>query len=146
MSLHSAPSAPPFDLPSPFSAATRFLVAGPIVERQPAREPFPLRQLATLRVLGFTYRQMELDGCRLPVVEVRCRYKEPARYDEELEIKTHVQRVRSNLVHFVYEVSRAADGVLLAEGETVHLTQALDGSKRVFPPQYLQAMRRVAGR
>jgi acyl-CoA thioester hydrolase len=88
---------------------------------------------------------MEEDGCRLPVVEVRCRYKEPARYDEELVITTRIERVRSNLVHFAYDVHRAADGILLAEGETIHLTRALDGSRRVFPPRYLEALRRAAG-
>ena len=107
---------------------------------------FEVGRVELLRQLGFSYRQMEQDGCRLPVVDVRCRYKEPARYDEELVVQTRVQRVRSNLIHFAYEVTRADDGVLLAEGETIHLTQALDGSRRVFPPQYIQALRRVAGR
>ena len=147
-----AVAAAPVVAPSPYTHSTRVRVRYAETDQMGVVYHsnfiiwFEVGRVELLRVLGFTYRQMELDGCRLPVVEVRCRYKEPARYDEELEIKTHVQRVRSNLVHFVYEVSRAADGVLLAEGETVHLTQALDGSKRVFPPQYLQAMRRVAGR
>ncbi len=107
---------------------------------------FEVGRVELLRMLGFSYRQMEQDGCRLPVVEVRCRYKEPARYDEELVVTSHVQRVRSNLIHFVYEVTRATDGVLLATGETIHLTQALDGSKRVFPPKYMEALRGIAGK
>jgi acyl-CoA thioester hydrolase len=107
---------------------------------------FEVGRVEALRQMGFSYKQMEQDGCRLPVVEVRCRYKAPAYYDEELVVTTRIQKARSNLVHFLYEVTRATDGALLAEGETVHLTRNLDGSKRVFPDRYMEALRRAAGR
>jgi acyl-CoA thioester hydrolase len=105
---------------------------------------FEVGRVEALRQMGFTYKQMELDGCRLPVVEARCRYKIPAYYDEELVVSTRVKKVRSNLIHFLYEVKRAADDTLLAEGETVHFTVDLDGNKRVFPPKYMDVLRRAA--
>ena len=40
---------------------------------------------------GFAYREMEQqDGLYIIVAEARCRYKAPARYDEELSLTTRV--------------------------------------------------------
>src|SRR5512142_3405174 len=83
---------------------------------------FEVGRVELLRMLGFTYQQMEVaDDCHLPVVDLRCRYKSPARYDDELIIRTAFKNIRGSLVHFGYEVLRANDGTLLAEGETTHL-------------------------
>lgn len=42
-----------------------------------------------MRSLGFDYKQMEVeDDCHLPVIDVRCRYKSPAYYDEEIVVRT----------------------------------------------------------
>jgi acyl-CoA thioester hydrolase len=41
-----------------------------------------------LRGSGWTYRDMEEAGVSLPVIEVFCQYRQPARYDDEIEIRT----------------------------------------------------------
>ena len=41
-----------------------------------------------LRTLGWTYREMEEAGVFLPVIEAHCEYRRPARYDDEVEIRT----------------------------------------------------------
>ena len=100
---------------------------------------FEVGRVEALRQLGFTYKEMEQDGCHLPVVEVRCRYKAPARYDDVITVRTRLKKFRSNLIRFGYEIVRAADGTLLAEGETVHLTLDDRGERRTFPDKYLAA-------
>ena len=108
---------------------------------------FEVGRVEMLRQLGFSYRQLEQEhGCALPVVEVRCRYKAPARYDEEILIRTHLKNVRDSLIHFGYEALRAGDGTLLAEGETVHIATDLKGNKQPLPPAYLQALKAAAGK
>ena len=102
---------------------------------------FEVGRVEALRQLGFTYKQMEADGCHLPVVELRCRYKAPARYDELITVRTCLKNVRAGLIHFHYEVLRAEDGSLLAEGETVHLTLDGQGNRRPFPPKYRTALK-----
>src|SRR5205085_8277879 len=83
---------------------------------------FEVGRVELLRQLGFSYRDMEQDdGCFIAVVDARCRYKAPARYDDEVIVRTHLKNVRESLVHFGYELLRAADGSLLAEGETTHI-------------------------
>jgi acyl-CoA thioester hydrolase len=74
------------------------------------------------RAAGFNYRDMEEeDGVLLAVVEAHCRYLHPARYDDEVIVSTRVRKAGPRMVHFGYEMRRAADGRLLATGETKHL-------------------------
>jgi acyl-CoA thioester hydrolase len=107
---------------------------------------FEVGRVEAMRQLGFSYKQMEHDGCHLPVVEVRCRFKAPALYDEEILVRTHIKNLRASMIHFVYEVVRADDGTLLAEGETIHFTVDDQGNKRRFPEKYMHAMRAALGR
>ena len=91
-----------------------------------------------LRQLGFTYKKMESeDECRIAVVDVKCRFKAPALYDDEIVIRTHLKNVRDSLIHFGYEVLRASDRTLLAEGETTHIVVGHDMQKKALPEKYL---------
>src|SRR5438094_8908590 len=83
---------------------------------------FEVGRVELLRKLGFRYRDMEeKDDCHIAVADLRCRYRAPALYDDEIIVHTHLKNVRESLLHFGYEVLRASDGVLLAEGETTHV-------------------------
>src|SRR5437879_12776505 len=83
---------------------------------------FEIGRVELLRQLGFNYRDMEIeDDCHIAVVDVRCRYKLPARYDDEIVVRTSLKNVRESLLHFSYQVARAGDDALLAEGETTHI-------------------------
>lgn len=81
-----------------------------------------------LRSLGWTYREMELDGVSLPVIEAHCLYQRPARYDDEIEIRTAGRLLSPVRMEFDYEVIRRHDGTVAATGRTVHA--ALDTSGR----------------
>src|ERR1700720_2131325 len=83
---------------------------------------FEVGRVELLRQLGFSYRDMEKnDGCLIAVADARCRYKAPALYDDEIIVRTHIRNIRNSLIHFGYELLRAEDGTLLAEGETTHI-------------------------
>lgn len=78
------------------------------------------------------YNAMEAAGYFLPVVEARCRYRAPARYDDEITITVRlVERTRRTL-RMGYRVLR--DTTLLAEGETYQMLTGPDGKPRTFPP------------
>jgi acyl-CoA thioester hydrolase len=72
------------------------------------------------RQVGFEYRDMEAAGAVLAVTEVRCQYRAPARFDDEVRIVTRVTEARSRTIRFAYEMRRAGDDQLLARGETTH--------------------------
>ena len=103
---------------------------------------FEVGRVELLRQIGFSYRDMEReDGCFIAVVDARCRYKAPARYDDELLVRTSLTNVRGSLIHFHYDVLRAEDDTLLAEGETVHIVTDADMKRRTLPPKYASAFR-----
>ena len=94
---------------------------------------FEVGRTDLLRGAGWTYREMEVDGISLPVIEAHCDYRQPARYDDELEIRT-VGALRSPVrVEFTYEVVRPSDVVLIATGRTVHASLNPDGRPRRLP-------------
>jgi len=100
-----------------------------------------------LRQLGFSYREMEQnDGCCIAVVDARCRYKAPARYDDEVLVRTYMKNVRESLVHFGYELVRISDGVLLAEGETTHIVVDQQMKVRAIPEKYMKVFQEAVGR
>jgi acyl-CoA thioester hydrolase len=106
---------------------------------------FEVGRVELLRQLGFSYREMEReDGCFIAVVDARCRYKAPARYDDEVIIRTRLKNVRESLLRFGYEAVRAADGVSLAEGETTHMVIDSNMLRRPMPAKYLAALEQAA--
>src|SRR6266567_1091962 len=65
---------------------------------------------------GFSYRDMEREtGLFLIVADARCRYKTPARYDDELIIRTLVTESTRRTLRFSYEIERV-DGASIATG------------------------------
>jgi acyl-CoA thioester hydrolase len=106
---------------------------------------FEVGRVEFLRTLGFSYREMEQnDRCFIAVVDARCRYKVPVRYDDEIIVRTRLENVRGSLVHFGYELLRASDGALLAQGETTHVVTDSEMKRRTIPEKYLQAFRTAA--
>lgn len=108
---------------------------------------FEVGRVEFLRQLGFSYREMEEnDACFIAVVDARCRYKAPTRYDDEVIVRTHLKNVRESLVYFGYELVRASDGALLAEGETTHIVTDAEMNTRAIPEKYKIAFLNVMGR
>jgi acyl-CoA thioester hydrolase len=69
---------------------------------------------------GMSYSKMEAKGLFLPLVEMHCRFKNPAHYEDELIIQTIISKMTFAKVFFEYRVFRADDHQLLAEGGTLH--------------------------
>lgn len=74
------------------------------------------------RAQGLRYRDLEQqEGILLTVVAAQCRYHAPARYDDEVVVRTKVKRASSRLLEFEYEITFADDGTKLATGFTTHV-------------------------
>jgi acyl-CoA thioester hydrolase len=67
--------------------------------------------------LGCSYAELERSGWLLPVRRAELRYRAPARYDEELVVRTRVERLRGASVTFSSDIVRASDGAPIASGE-----------------------------
>jgi acyl-CoA thioester hydrolase len=81
---------------------------------------FEVGRADLLRSLGWTYREMEHAGVALPVIEAQCDYRQPARYDEEIEIRTKGRMLSPIRMEFTYEIARRGDDGVVASGRTVH--------------------------
>ena len=94
---------------------------------------FEVGRTDLLRESGWTYRDMEHEGFSLPVIESHCEYKQPAVYDDEVDVRTIATIVSPVRVQFSYEVVRAADGAMLAVGHTIHASLGSEGRPRRLP-------------
>lgn len=94
---------------------------------------FEVGRADLLRASGWSYREMEAGGTGLPVIEAHCAYRRPARYDDDLEVRTRGTLVSPVRVQFDYEVVRTGDGLSLATGRTVHAALDKDGRPRRLP-------------
>lgn len=98
---------------------------------------FELGRLDMFRQLGLPYDR------RLPIVETACRYHASARFDDELEIHTTVEELRTKgfrVAHAVYRLG--GDGVepeLLVEGHTAMVTADENGTPVPIPPIFRAA-------
>jgi acyl-CoA thioester hydrolase len=86
------------------------------------------------------------DNCFIAVVDARCRYKAPVRYDEEILVRTWLRNIRESVIHFGYELVRIEDGALLAEGETTHIVADAEMRKAALPEKYMKVFREAAAR
>lgn len=77
---------------------------------------FEMGRVELLRANGFAYAELERQGVLFVVVKAAVQYKQPARYDELLTLRTTVARQTSVRIDHTYELSR--HGVLIAEGAT----------------------------
>ena len=94
---------------------------------------FEVGRTELLRALGGTYRQLEADDVQLPVIEAHCEYREPARYDDDLDISTTGSLLSPVRVEFQYEVARRDDRAVLARGKTVHAATDRSGRPTQLP-------------
>lgn len=105
---------------------------------------FEVGRVEFIRQMGMDYRSMEREeNAMIAVVEATARYKAPARYDDELIVRTSLAGVRGSIVRFRYAVVRAADELLLCEGETVHLVVDRDMKKREMPERYAKQFQKL---
>ena len=100
---------------------------------------FEVARADLLRSLGWTYREMESAGVSLPVIEAHCDYERPARYDDEIEVRTEGQMLSPVRMQFNYVVVRRADGVVAAAGHTVHAAVNPAGRPCRLPARIKQA-------
>jgi len=110
---------------------------------------FEIGRVELLRALGFSYSLLEREHqCILPVIESRCRYRSPARYDDRILIETSPAMLRGSVLKFAYRILRKASNsqegevpTLLAEGETVHVVCDGELNKTTLPENYAAALR-----
>lgn len=104
---------------------------------------FEMGRVELLRSLGYSYADLEREGVLFVVVRVECRYKAPARYDEELTLITRVVKQTHVRIDHAYELKRG--GTTLAEATTTIACVDRDGNLRQIPEALQRADASAAG-
>ena len=87
---------------------------------------------------GFSYAKLESLGYKLVVTDVHCRYRNSARYDEVVTIRTWLKGLNKRMVTFGYQILRKDQDKeeMIAEGETRHLCLVSNGTPRSLPEEF----------
>lgn len=92
---------------------------------------FEMGRTELLRAQGGNYREMEDSGLYMVVVNIECKYRKPARYDDVLILKTRVSRVTPAKLEHEYQLYR--DGELLTEARSMLACVDREGSVQRIP-------------
>jgi acyl-CoA thioester hydrolase len=104
-------------------------------------EYFEVGRTELLRASGLSYSEVEKNGYQLPLIESRIFYKQPAVYDDLLEVQADLHELHSPKVHIQYIVRRKNTNDIIAEGYTTHIFIKSDTKKAVRPPKiYVDAL------
>ena len=94
-------------------------------------------RVALCKALGFSYRDMEReDGVLLAVAEACCRYRSPARFDDEVIVKAWIEEANPRVVTFAYEMRLAGTDRILATGHTRHIFVNREMRRARLPEKY----------
>ena len=92
---------------------------------------FEMGRTELLRQRGLTYREVEDSGHLLVIVDIGCKFKRPAFYDDLLTLKTSVAKVTHVKIIHHYQLFR--DGLLLAEGHSTLACVDREGKPQPLP-------------
>ena len=98
---------------------------------------YEIGRVETMRSIGLTYKILE-DRYRImmPVVHVDARFLLPAKYDEELTIRTILAELPSRLISFKNEIINE-EGILIHSALVKLFFVQMDTGKKVSCPEYM---------
>ena len=79
-----------------------------------------------IKSFGIKASTLENEGILLPLIDLKCTYKKPARYEDELILKTKLSSLNKLKLTFNYAIYNKKTSLLLATGETTHVTVSKD--------------------
>lgn len=102
---------------------------------------YEVARVETFRDLGFSYKAMEDSGIMMPVLEMECKYFQPAKYDDLLTIKVTIPEFPKVRVTYLYEIQNEA-GTLLNQGKTVLAFVNMETGRPTRMPEWLNELYR----
>lgn len=89
-----------------------------------------------LRELGISYKDMEENGIKLPVISLQLQFKKPAFYDDVLTVLTSLKKTPQVKIEFDYKILNSS-GEILALANTVLAFMDMESNKPIGCPEYL---------
>jgi len=73
-----------------------------------------------LEYVGLPYSKIEEEGLMIPVLEVNCKYKHPARFNDVILTDVHIEEMKGVKMVVKYTITNKKTGDLILEGQTKH--------------------------
>src|SRR5262249_15866994 len=102
---------------------------------------FEIGRTELLRDLGIPYAELEARKIFMPVIEVGARYVLPVRYDEEIDVLTHLEEVTGVRVRFGYRLLRCPNGEAVGNRLRVQGGVERGGTPRRLPEELQERLR-----
>jgi len=99
---------------------------------------FEVGRMALLRKFRLLPQDFAQMGYLAPVVELKCSFKEPARLDEEILLRTSILKPTKAALTFLFQALRKKDRKLLVSGEETQVLLTLDGRMLYYLPPDLK--------
>lgn len=104
-------------------------------------EYFEVGRTELLRNLGLPYSEIEKAGYQLPLREASLQFKQPAVYDDLIDVEAKLEKLYSAEVRIFYKITRHGTSDLIAEGYTSHMFINETTKKPTKPPKiYLEKL------
>ncbi len=94
---------------------------------------FEMGRTELLRVNGLVYKDLEQAGVFFVATELCIKYRQPAKYDEKLQLETSCSGVTASKIEHTYRLTRCCDGAIVAEGSSTLACVNAEGKIRRIP-------------
>jgi len=81
---------------------------------------FEIGRTEYLKQMAESYTEIEKQGILLPVYEMNCKFISPAKYEDDIIVKTKLEHISKVRIFFTYQVVDSKDSRILTTGETKH--------------------------
>lgn len=102
---------------------------------------FEMGRTELLRQTGISYREIEEQGVFIVVIELNVRYRRPARYDDQLRLRTTLVKAGHVKLEHGYELFRGEE--LLATATTTLACVGRDGRPRELPGALMRGLESI---
>jgi acyl-CoA thioester hydrolase len=106
---------------------------------------FELAREAFLRDIGFGYPELVARQMHLAIIEAHCRYRQPVRYDDQIDIYTTITALKSRSIHFHQQLFLSDAGVLATEIRLATINISFAGKPVPLPPELKQRLETLLG-
>lgn len=101
---------------------------------------FEMARTEHIRSLGVNYKDLEHKGEFLPVLEVYCKYRKAACYDDIIHVSSSITHVGKSSLKFAYKLSKNGDKAIIAEGWTAHCFCDREGKPTRVPQELTEIL------
>ncbi len=107
---------------------------------------FEMGRTEFMREHGICYREMEKEGFGMVVVEARANFRSPARYDDEITVRTALPAHNRISLKFAYSIhlGENTSGPLLCDGTTLLAFIGPNRRPTRIPEKWLTIIERVS--